>query len=73
MSLPVNTTINEPVVQQYYNEYFTKREKYLNDVSSIQHRLLIEQLINELRLLHTQLNQTNAVVNAHIVPAGHLL
>lgn len=73
MALPVNTTINEPVVQQYYNDYFVKREQYLNDVSSKQHRLLIEQLINELRLLHTQLNQTNAVVNAHITGPGHVL
>lgn len=73
MALPVNTTINEPLVQKYSNDYFTKRQQYLNDVSNIQHKLLIEQLIEELRVLHAQLNATNAVVNAHITGPGHVL
>lgn len=73
MSLPINTSINEGLVQKYSTDYFTKRQQYLNDVSNIQHKLLIEQLIEELRILHIQLNATNAVVNTHIVGPGHVL
>lgn len=60
--LPVTLTINEPLMKVVYEDFFIKRE-YLNDISALQHKLLIEQLIEELRLLNLNLNATNAALN----------
>lgn len=75
--LPIPLTINEPLVNKAYEDYFAKRE-YLNDISSLQHKILIEQLIEELRLLNFNLTLTNTTVNQlitivekHIIGPGH--